>query len=146
MQFKVPQDVLRADKIVGPLTLRQLIIVTVGGGLSYSLYIVLSKQYFLEIWLPPVAFTVLITMAFAFFKYHDIPFEKLVLVFIEYKFRPRRRTWQKMQGDFVPSVLSSPLKQAAPVQTPSNVMTEMDRRKKLEEISKIVDKTPHFKS
>lgn len=139
MQFKVPQDVLRADKIVGFLTLRQLIICSLGGGLAYSLYIVLSKQYFVEIWLPPVLFITLITCAFAFFKFHDIPFEKLVLIFIEYKFRPRARTWQKMQGDAVLSVLSAMKKEEK--KEAAEELNARDRRRKLEEISKVVDTT-----
>lgn len=139
MQFKVPQDVLRPDKIVGFLTLRQLIIVALGGGVSYSLYIVLSKQYVLEIWLPPVIFITLITLAFAFAKFHDIIFEKLLLIFIEYKFRPRARTWQKMDGDTVLSVLQTPF--GVPKEPLQKVekLTARDRRKKLEEITKLVD-------
>lgn len=139
MQFKVPQDVLRPDKIVGFLTLRQLIIVGIGGGTAYSLYIVLSKQYLLEIWLPPVIFISVITLAFAFFRYRDLPFEKLVLVFIEYKFRPRARTWQKMQGDVIRSVLSQSIGQTQDKKETAPKMTEYDRRKKLEEISRLVD-------
>lgn len=139
MQFKVPQDVLRPDKIVGFLTLRQLIIVAIGGGLAYSLYIILSKQYLVEIWLPPVVFVSLITLAFAFFKFHDILFEKLVLIFIEYKFRPRARTWQKMEGDTVLSVLSAPLQKSGETKVVAQPLSEQERRKKLEEIMKLVD-------
>lgn len=141
MQFKVPQDVLRPDKIVGFLTLRQLIIVALGGGMAYSLYIILSKQYFLEIWLPPVLFISLITVAFAFFKFHDILFEKLILIFIEYKFRPRARVWQKMQGDVVLSVLSTPVQKETAEQK-VEPLSERERRKKLEEIMKVVDTQP----
>lgn len=139
MQFKVPQDVLRADKIVGFLTLRQLIIVGIGGGLAYSLYIILSKQYLVEIWLPPVVFIAIITLTFAFFRFHDIPFEKFILIFIEYKFKPRARIWQKMRGDAVLSVLSSSIHQQGKLTAPAPKMTVEERRKKLEEISKIVD-------
>lgn len=140
MQFKVPQDVLRPDKIVGFLTLRQLIIVALGGGVAYSLYIILSKQYFVEVWMPPVLFIALVTMAFAFIRFHEIPFEKLVLVFIEYKFRPRGRTWQKMKGDCLISVFDAPIarkKEKDYNSTPK--MGEQDRRKQLEEMSKAVD-------
>lgn len=140
MQFKVPQDVLRPDKIVGFLTLRQLIIVAIGGGISYSLYIILSKQYLVEIWLPPVAFVSLITLAFAFVKFHDILFEKLILIFIEYKFRPRSRTWQKMQGDMVLSVLSAPIRKSETTVQIAQPLSERERRQKLEEIMKLVDK------
>lgn len=139
MQFRVPQDVLRSDKIVGPLTMRQLIIVLIGGGLDYSLYIILSKQYLVEIWLIPVVFIGLITAAFAFFKYHDILFEKFALIFIEYKFKPRNRTWQKMQGDAVLSVLSSPIKTGNEGAPKEKGLTEDERRKKLLEITKVVD-------
>ncbi|MEK7524318.1 MAG: PrgI family protein [Patescibacteria group bacterium] len=139
MQFKVPQDVLRPDKIVGFLTLRQLIIVMIGGGICYSLYIVLSKQYFVEIWLPPVVFIGVITAAFAFFKFHDIVFEKLILVFIEYKFRPRARTWQKMQGDIVLSVLSNPLGRNQNTAKKVEPLSARDRRLKMEEITRMVD-------
>lgn len=139
MQFKIPQDVLRPDKIVGFLTLRQLVIVIIGGGIAYALYVALSKQYYLEIWLPPVAFVGLLTLAFAFFKFHDIVFEKFILIFVEYKFRPRARTWQKMQGDVVLSVLRNPLNFGQPTAKKADVLSEQDRRKKLEEITRIVD-------
>lgn len=139
MQFKVPQDVLRADKIVGFLTLRQLIIVTLGGGIAYGLFTVLNKQYFVEVWLPPVLFVTICTVAFAFIRFHDIPFEKVVLVFIEYKFKPQRRVWQKIKGDALLSVFDSysgPQKVAA---AKVNQESAQDRRKKLEEITKMVD-------
>lgn len=140
MQFKVPQDVLRPDKIVGFLTLRQLIIVAIGGGTCYALYIILSKQYFVEIWLPPVVFISLITVAFAFVKFHDIVFEKLIFIFIQYKFLPRKRTWQKTRGDTFLSVLSPVPGTQQKKGTKTQVLTEEERRKKLEEITKIVDK------
>lgn len=139
MQFKVPQDVLRADKIVGFLTMRQLIICTLGGSIAYSLYIILSKQYLIEIWLIPVFFIGLITVAFAFLKFHDIVFEKLILVFIEYKFRPRARTWQKMKGDVVLSVLDKPLERGPKTARIQDQMTELERKKKLEQITQLVD-------
>lgn len=139
MQFKVPQDVLRADKIVGFLTMRQLIICTLGGSIAYSLYIILSKQYLIEIWLIPVFFIGLITVAFAFLKFHDIVFEKLILVFIEYKFRPRARTWQKMKGDVVLSVLDKPLERGPKTARIQDQMTEQERKKKLEQITQLVD-------
>lgn len=139
MQFKVPQDVLRPDKIVGFLTLRQLIIAAIGGGICYSLYIILSKQYFVEIWLPPVIFIALLTLAFAFVTFHDIVFEKLIFIFIQYKFLPRNRTWQKNRGDAFLSVLSQVPGRTQQKQTAQQTMTEEDRRKKLEEITKVVD-------
>lgn len=139
MQFKVPQDVLRPDKIVGFLTLRQLIIVTIGGGIAYSLYVVLNKQYAVQIWLIPVFFIAFFTLAFAFVKYQELTFEKLVLVFIEFKLRPQARTWQKMRGDFVLPVLSNPLGRGQEKPQKAPQASEAERRKKLEEITRFVD-------
>lgn len=134
MQFKVPQDVLRADKIVGPLTLRQLGICVGGGTLSYGLYSVLSKQYFLEVWIFPVGFVAVMTMAFAFFKYRDLPFEKAVLLGLEYFLKPRNRTWQKLKGDYVRSVFDVVAQSqfsAAPI--------EVKKQQSLEALAQIVD-------
>ncbi|PIQ78049.1 hypothetical protein COV82_02020 [Candidatus Peregrinibacteria bacterium CG11_big_fil_rev_8_21_14_0_20_46_8] len=136
MQFKIPQDVLRSDKIVGPLTLRQLIMVTAGGGTAYGLYSVLSKQYFVEIWIFPVGFITLLTLAFAFLKYKDIPFERALLLFLEYQLKPRQRTWQKMRGDYIRSVFDTVLhveKKAA------NDNDLQKKQKTLHEIVNIVD-------
>ena len=44
MQYKVPQDVQREDTIIGPLTLKQLGILGVGGGIAYGIYISLGKN------------------------------------------------------------------------------------------------------
>ena len=139
MQSKVPQDVLRADKIVGFLTLRQLIICMIGGGITYALYMSLSKQYVLVIWLPPVLVTTLITMAFSFVKYHDIVFERLILTFIEYKFKPQIRTWSKMKGDVIFSVFAPTTRGTEAIVKKQASMNDSDRRKKLEEISRSID-------
>lgn len=137
MQYKVPQDVLRADKIVGFLTLRQLLICTLGGTFAYVIYTTLQRQYYLTVWLIPVLIIVLLTMAFAFVRFHDIAFERLVLLFIEYNFKPRKRFWQKMQGDVVLSALAA-IQMAAPKKAKTKD-SEATRRKKLEEVSRIVD-------
>ncbi len=137
MQFKVPQDVLRDDKIVAFLTLRQLIICTLGGSITYAMYTSLAKQYFVEVWLLPVLLSAFITMAFAFIRFHDIPFEKIVLLFIEYNFKPRKRYWQKFQGDVALSVLAPIKKSTAIKKAPKE--DAQTRRKRLEEVSRVVD-------
>ena len=139
MQFKVPQDVLRADKIVGFLTLRQLIMCVLGGSLAYSLYIILARQYGVEIWFIPVALVIITTVAFAFVRFNDIVFEKLLLFYLEYQFLPRARTWQKIKGDAVLSVLAPPLKNRHTGAIVADKLTAEERRKKLEEIMKAVD-------
>ncbi len=95
MQFKVPQNVEREDQIIGPVTMKQLIICTVGGGLAYSIYVFLAKRYTMEIWLPPTAVVALLTLAVAFVKINDIPFLKWVMLLIEYFLTANKRVWTK---------------------------------------------------
>jgi len=96
MQFKVPQDVQRADKIVGPLTIVQLIIVVVGGGIAYAVYTVLVRQGLpLIIWIIPVGIISLLTAAFAFLKIANIPFHRYLALLIERFVTPSKRVWVK---------------------------------------------------
>lgn len=93
MQYKIPQNVQIEDKIVGPLTLRQLIICGIGGGITYFVYLSLAKVYYIEVWIGPVAILGLFTLAIAFLKIHDIPFLKYILLVIEYSQNAQKRKW-----------------------------------------------------
>ncbi len=99
MQYKVPQDVQREDTIIGPLTLKQMIIIAVGGGIAYALYIQLSAIYFMQIWLPPVVIVSAITLAVAFLKIHNLPFYEFIMHFIEYNLLGKKRVWVQGSGN-----------------------------------------------
>lgn len=107
MQFKVPQNVQMEDKIVGPLTLKQLIICAVGGGISYFIYISTSKAYVISVWLPATAIPSLLTVAIAFVKVHDITFIKFILLQIERLIRPGKTHFEKGDAENYRSVLAS---------------------------------------
>ncbi|EKD63078.1 MAG: hypothetical protein ACD_51C00351G0004 [uncultured bacterium] len=106
MQFKVPQNVQMEDKIVGPLTLKQLIICAVGGGIAYFIYISTSKAYVISVWLPATAIPALITVAIAFVRIHDISFIKFVLLQIERLIRPGKVYFEKGEAENYRSVLT----------------------------------------
>lgn len=96
MQFKVPQDVQQADRIVSFLTLQQLIICVVGGGFAYAVYTILHNQGLPTIfWIPPVGVMLLLTAAFAFLKIANLPFYKYLMVLLERLIMPSRRVWIK---------------------------------------------------
>lgn len=94
-QFKVPQNVQRADTIVGPLTMVQLIIAVAGGGFAYIVY--LSLQQPVNIILAVII--VAITAAFVLIKIHDMPFWQYLSVLVLYVLKPRLRVWEKGSGD-----------------------------------------------
>lgn len=97
---KIPQNVYIEDRIVGPLTLKQVITVAVGGGFSYVLYAMLSRQYgalplFITVlvWIPCA-----ISVVFAFLRINDLSMFRLCLLLIEKASKPPVRTWTPRKG------------------------------------------------
>lgn len=134
-QYKVPQNVQREDTIIGPLTLKQLIIVGIGGGIAYATYISLAKTYFIEIWLPPVAIITIITLLFAFVKVHNLKFHVYLANLIEYKVLPKKRIW--IQGTGTPFIsLLDTLKENKKTKKKSE---KQKPSKSIEELSTILD-------
>ena len=94
MQYKIPQNVGIEDKIVGPLTLRQLIFLAVGFGISYVLFATLSKLYELNI-LEYIIIVIpaLLAAAFALIKINGMRLTKFVILFLEFAMKPKKRLW-----------------------------------------------------
>ena len=134
MQYKVPQNVQREDTIIGPLTLKQMIILGIGGGISYAIYISLSKTYFMEVWLPPVVIISGITLAFTFLKIHSLPFHEFLMNFIEYHLLPRQRSWIQGTGVFIPPFDDNKKKEEV-----SQIISPTKSNKSLQELTKVVD-------
>ncbi|MCD6109240.1 PrgI family protein [bacterium] len=88
-----------ADKIVGPLTLRHMIIIGAGGGLAYLIYVILARTYYWEIWFPPVFIISLITLAAAFLRIYNVSFGKFLILLLESFLIPRKRVWRKADAE-----------------------------------------------
>lgn len=91
LQFTVPQFIEVEDKIIGPITVRQFIILLVTAlliALSYKLF-----DFTLFIVLGLFLFTIGTT--FAFVKINGAPFHFFVLNLIETFKKPRLRIWYK---------------------------------------------------
>ena len=134
MKFKVPQDVQRADQIIGPLTWRQLITMGIGGGICYAIYVTLGKDYKMVVWLPPVAIVGGITAAISFLKIHNLTFEKFTLYFIEYFLLPKKRIWKKGQAEPFISYLQRKTKTIKPKKA-----KKKKQKKSLKELANILD-------
>lgn len=94
MQYKIPQNVGIEDRIVGPLTLKQLIILAIGFGLSYSLFVILNRVYELNVLeYTVIAFPGIISAGLALIKINDISLGKYILLFLEFSIKPKRRVW-----------------------------------------------------
>lgn len=140
-QFKIPVDVQVEDKIVGPLTLRQLVIIGIGGGIAYAIYVLLQPKYIWTVWAPPVLFIVILTLAFAFVRIHDMSFFKAILAFIEFSLIPKNRVWKQGEGDIMISVINPPkLKEPTKKETKKSE-TDISKEKKIEELTKILNES-----
>ena len=100
---KIPQNVRIEDKLIGPLSLRQIGLIAIGGGISYALFSGLQKTYgtvppvaHAFIWIPAIFFT-----AFAVIRIYDISLFRYALLILETLSRPRRRVWQPRKGLFI---------------------------------------------
>lgn len=90
-QFVVPQFIDVEDKIIGPITVRQFIILLVSGGLVFLAYRYSDFALFLVELLAIAVFTIL----FAFIKINGRPVHYFMLNFIQTIRRPFLRIWDK---------------------------------------------------
>ena len=137
LQYKIPQDVGIEDKIIGPLSLRQLIIVAVGVGISYVIYAVAAKLYELNtLEYIIIALPAMIAAAAAFIKVNNVSFTKFILLSLEYAIKPKKRLWDH-RG--ISHLVAPDLKEkemgAAAVVAGSNKRKDVN----LDELSRILD-------
>ena len=143
LSFKIPQNVQVEDKIVSFLTVRQLIICAVGGGLAYIFYITLAPIYYAEVWAPPVVITTLITAAVAFVKINDISFTKWVLLFIEFVVNPKMRVWDKTaNSDLLFGFVASGQAKSAPAKSKTELQPQEKNFQSLNKIARELDANP----
>ena len=95
-QFVVPQFIDVEDKVIGPITVRQFILLLVAGGLIFVAY----KSSDFTLFLFWFFFIVILTVVFAFIKINGRPVHYFVLNFLQTAKRPRLRLWNKRLQDF----------------------------------------------
>ena len=135
---KIPQNVYREDQILGPVSLRQIIISMVSGGISYVLWTAMKKAGntsllgLLIAWSPFV-----LGIAFAFVKIHGISLTRFVLLFVEKFEKPPVRLWGPRKGVRInlTSVPKTTKKQ-------NDQKTEASPTPDIQELSKTLDAGP----
>lgn len=98
MQFVVPQFIEVESKVIGPISVRQFIILLVTAGIMYVEFELFS--------IIPFAVIALLTLAlgglFAFAKVNSQPFHTFMLSFIQTVRRPKLSVWRR---DAVPTTV-----------------------------------------
>lgn len=92
MQFIVPQFIDVEDKILGPFSVRQFIILIAGAGLVFASYKLLDFYSFLA----AVVFISVMTLALAFLRVNGSPFHLFLINLLQTLRKPRMRIWRKM--------------------------------------------------
>ena len=94
-QFVVPQFIDSEDKIFGPVTARQFIILMVAGLTSFALFKLLSFVPFLIISIPLICLSGIA----AFVKINGQAFHYFFLNLLQTLKKPKLRVWQKVYKD-----------------------------------------------
>jgi len=141
MQFKVPQNVQREDRIVGPLTLKQLIICGIGFAVDYAIYTSLSKYYIWVTWILPVGIVAIITMAFAFAKPLGLKLHQIHYALDRIHHTSAQRFWILNAAEAYPvsTGTTTVKKTITETKAEAKALNVLDKRKKLEEITKILN-------
>ncbi len=131
-QFLVPQFIDVEDKVIGPITVRQFIIMLVVGLLIFIAYKLADFALFafLGILLFGVGGTV------AFLRINGQPFHFFLLNVLETWRSPRRRVWNKALKDVE---LREYMAEVLPPTPEVHVHKQMISRSRLNEIALIVD-------
>ncbi len=95
-QFLVPQFIDVESKILGPITVRQFVIMLVMIGTLFIFY----KAFDFATFLVSGFFVLIIGIAFAFVKVNGMPFHFFVLNLVASLTRPSLRVWRKDSQDF----------------------------------------------
>ncbi len=95
-QFLVPQFIDVESKILGPITVRQFVIMLVMIGTLFIFY----KAFDFVTFLISGFFVLIISIAFAFVKVNGMPFHFFVLNLVTSLTRPSLRVWHKDNQDF----------------------------------------------
>ncbi len=142
---KIPQNVYVEDRIVGPITLKQIMIIAVGSGISYiawSMYVKYTGSSSLPItiimWVPAV-----ISAAFAFLKINDISLFKMILLMLEQMNKSPVRHWEGGSGISINIVTRPPKDDKSPMApkeiTQSSRLAELSQQ--LEQEQRLLNST-----
>lgn len=94
-QFTVPQFIDVEDKILGPLTVRQFVLLLVTFGIDFLAYKLVDFTLFLAIGIPVFA----LGFTLSFIKVNGQPFHFYLLNLLQFSRKPRLRVWDKTMID-----------------------------------------------
>ncbi len=133
MQFAVPQFIEVESKVIGPISVRQFVILLCTAGAMFVLYELLSFAVFIL----PGIITLGIGVTFSFVKINSQPFHTFILSIVQTFKRPRLSVWYH-QG-IAPSIIATNKRKSKVDTTPPPADKSNLTDSRLAELSLIVD-------
>lgn len=121
MQYKVPQNVDIEDRVIGPLSLRQFMIILIGGAVILMLNFVLVGFLRPLFWLMAIILGVG-SFGIALAKYGSQNFEDFLASAMNTLSRPRQRVWGKYEDNT--QVVKKEIKPIVKKSTPKKTLLE----------------------
>lgn len=135
LRYKVPQNVQREDQILFFITMKQLVVLMVTGGISYMLYVRLNQVFILsQPAMVAITLPFLLGCAFCFIKIKGIGLFQFCLLMIEQLLSPNRRYWQPDSQVMVSSTTNFSIKGAEEEKVTKNKNISRDKIKNLAEL------------
>ena len=134
-QFTVPQFIDVEDKIIGPLAVRQFIILLIGGGLIFIAY----KFFDFSLFLFSSIIIAVTSFVFAFIKINGAPFHYFLLNLLQTMRRTRVRVWNKLDNE--PLDVGAEEKMSV---APGPVAPEKISASRLNQLSLVVDTLGYY--
>lgn len=138
-QFTVPQFIDVEDKILGPITIRQFLIILAGGIIDFIGWRYGDLAMFALI----LSISGGLTLLFAFVKINGQPFHYFVLNIIQTTRRPSLRVWRK---DYNNEQLNAMRKQGVNVEEIVRVEKKKVRRQHIHDLSLVVNTGGYYKA
>ena len=140
---KIPSNIQVEEQIIGPLSLRQIIIMLISGGISYAIWTMLSRSIpNMSIILHVLSWTpLMLGAAFSFVHVNGVSLLTLLLLMIEGLEKPRIRSFGprsgisiniKTQSKSAESTTAAPNTQAADLATLSTILDTAPRQEDIE--------------
>lgn len=95
MQYKIPVQIENEDKIFLNLSIRQLTIMMIGGGIGYSIFKSLEPNVGAEVALFPTIIVIGIGIVVALFRHTEMTFLPFMLNLIRLNLNVGNRIWAK---------------------------------------------------
>ena len=131
-QFVVPQFIDVEDKIIGPITVRQFIILIIAGMFMFIEFKLSDMALFILL----AILTAIFFGIFAFVKINSMPFHYFVLNFIQTLKRPKLRIWSR---DINPIIKVEHDDQSSPTSTVKPKLRPLITNSHLSDLALLID-------